>query len=166
MPQFDIATFPTQIFWLAVSFIVLYILMSRIALPRVGSVLEERQTRIDDNLSLAEQLNAEAKSEAEAYENSLIDARAKARAVIQEVTQDAANEAQRRHDTLGEELTTKVKSAETRIKQAKETAIDGVREAARDVTATTVQHLIQVSPSPDAVTQAVDEALKETEIGK
>ena len=133
MPQFDVATFPTQIFWLAVCFIVLYFLMARIALPRVGSVLEERQTRIDDNLSLAEQLNAEAKSEAEAYENSLIDARAKARGVIQDMTQDAAAEAQRRHDTLGEELATKVKSAEARIKQAKDTAIDGVRNPGKVV---------------------------------
>lgn len=161
MPQFDIIDFPTQIVWLTICFVALYFLMSRIALPRVEQVLEERQKRLDDNLSTAEQLNAEAKEEEARYETSLSDARARAREVIQEATADMSAEGTRRHDTLGERLAAEIKAAEARIAQAKDEAIAGIQEAASEVAASTVRHLIDESPSPRAVAAAVEAALRE-----
>ena len=76
MPQFDISTFPTQLIWLAIAFVLLYVLMARVALPRIGQVLEERQEKIDDNLDSAEQLRAETEVDSEAYETALVQARA------------------------------------------------------------------------------------------
>jgi len=62
MPQFDPTFFSTQLFWLAVSFVALYAIVSTLALPKIGSVLEERQRKIDDNLDKAAQLKAEAET--------------------------------------------------------------------------------------------------------
>ena len=75
MPQFDVSSFPTQLIWLVISFVLLYVLMSRVALPRIGQVLEERQEKIDDNLDTAEQLRAETEADSETYEAALVQAR-------------------------------------------------------------------------------------------
>ncbi len=90
MPQFDISTFPTQLIWLAIAFVLLYVLMARVALPRIGQVLEERQEKIDDNLDSAEQLRAETEVDSEAYETALVQAREQARGAIPPTTKPAA----------------------------------------------------------------------------
>ena len=78
MPQFDLSTFPTQLVWLVIAFVLLYVLMARVALPRIGQVLEERQEKIDDNLDTAEKLRAETEADSESYEAALVQAREQA----------------------------------------------------------------------------------------
>ena len=68
MPQLDITTFSPQIIWLFITFIILYVLMAKVALPRIGNILEQRQARIDDNLNAAQNLRNEATADAEAYD--------------------------------------------------------------------------------------------------
>lgn len=160
MPQFDVATFPPQLIWLVISFVVLYVLMSRVALPRVGRVLEERQKRIDDALKTAEQLNAEAQDEARAYDTLLRDARARGREVIQAATADMAEEAHRRHETLGEDLSTRIKAAESDITAAKNAAITGIRNAAAEVAGSAIKHLVGDDVPADQLEKAVDAALE------
>ena len=101
MPQFDVATFPTQLVWLAITFVVLYFAMARMALPRIGQVLDERQKRIDDNLDKAETLKGEADTEAAAYAKVLAEAREQSRGVISEVTRQASGDSARRHLASG-----------------------------------------------------------------
>ena len=84
MPQLDLAGFPPQIIWLVITFVILWLLMAKIALPRVGLVLEERQKRIDENLDLAENLRDEAQSALDAYEKSISEAKDNARGAIAE----------------------------------------------------------------------------------
>ena len=76
MPQLDISTFPPQLFWLAVTFIVLYLLMSRLGLPRVTAIIEARRKRLDDDLSRAAEVRAEAEATVAAYQRTLAEARA------------------------------------------------------------------------------------------
>jgi F-type H+-transporting ATPase subunit b len=78
MPQFDFATFPSQIFWLIVCFGALYILLTRTALPKIGAVLEARQRKIDDDLERATELEMQAKEAMAAYEAELDAAREQA----------------------------------------------------------------------------------------
>lgn len=161
MPQFDVASFPTQIIWLVITFVVLYALMARIALPRIGQVLDERQKRIDDNLDKAESLKAEADTEATAYGETQITAREQSRTIIYETTQQAAAEATRRQDELGGRLATQVTEAEENISAAKTAAMTEIADAAREVAADTVQRLVGVTPSADAVSSAVQSAMNE-----
>ena len=123
MPQLDITTFSPQIIWLVITFVILYALMAKIALPRVGSVLEERQARIDDNLDAAQNLRNESNADAEAYEKSLAEAREQARAAIYEATQEMSDESSRRHEELGNRLSGEIKTAEETIKAAKDAAL-------------------------------------------
>lgn len=160
MPQFDITTFPTQMIWLAITFVVLYFLMSRIALPRIGQVLEDRQKRIDDNLDKAESLKREADGDSAAYEETLKGAREQARLAIYESSQQASAESARRHAELGERLAGEIKEAETRIEDAKEAAISEIGEAAASVATETVARLIGVTPSADDASKAIEAAIK------
>ena len=83
MPQLDPNVFSPQLVWLAISFAILYFLMAKVALPRVGRVLEERQERIEDNLETAEELKKQADTQAEAHEKALSGAREQALSAIQ-----------------------------------------------------------------------------------
>jgi len=92
-PPFDPTYFASQLFWLAISFAVLYFLLSRWLLPRIGSAIEERKDRIADDLDAAAGLKAQADDAVKAYEKSLADARAKAQAVGAEARAEAEREA-------------------------------------------------------------------------
>ncbi|MDP6259280.1 MAG: F0F1 ATP synthase subunit B', partial [Rhodospirillales bacterium] len=126
MPQFDVTTFLPQIIWLVISYLVLYFLMAKVALPKIGGILEERQARIDDNLDAAQSLRNESNAEAEAYEESMADAREQARSTIYDATQEMSADSARRHGELGERLSGELKSAEQRIAEAKAAAITGI----------------------------------------
>ena len=90
MPQLEqIATYPSQVFWLVVTFMVLFVIMWRIAVPRISDALEARQQRIDDNLERAAEIKKEAEAAIEAYEQSLAEARSEAQSAIAEANAQA-----------------------------------------------------------------------------
>jgi F-type H+-transporting ATPase subunit b len=160
MPQFDLATFPSQIFWLVLSFVVLYLLMSRVALPRIGNVLSEREERIEDNLSAAEELRNTAKADAEAYDKALATARDEARGAIQQAANAVSQDAAAKQEALQQRLAQQIKTSEAEIERAKAGARASIREAAVGVAQAAVQRLIGVNPNESQVGAAVDNALR------
>jgi F-type H+-transporting ATPase subunit b len=161
MPQFNPAFFAPQLFWLAVTFAILYILMARVALPKIGAVLDERQRKIDDNLDKAAQLKAEAEAAVAAYEQALAESRANAHAVIKETADRLGREAEERHRDLSARLAEQIKAGEDRITAAKNAALAGVREAAADLAGAVVARLIGGTPDSVRLDAAVAAALKE-----
>lgn len=133
LPQLNPATFPTQIFWLALTFITLYYLLSKKALPRVAEVLEERQERISRDLSKAASLKEEAEAAMAQVDQSLAGARSEAQALIAQVAAeiDANNHA--RQAQLNAENAERLRSAEANIAAAKEQAIANVRSISADI---------------------------------
>ena len=95
-PPFDKQTFPSQLLWLTVTFAALYLLMSRIALPRIASILESRRTRISGDLAEALRFKGESDAAIAAYEKSLADARGRAQALVNDARQKQAAEAEAR----------------------------------------------------------------------
>ncbi len=161
LPQLDHTTFSPQVIWLAISFAVLYVLMTRVALPRVGEVLDERAHRISESLRTAETLKGEAEAAAAAYEKALAEARAQAHEVIQEVRERMAEETGRRQKELDERLSAEVAEAEARIAEAHKQAMAEVRTMAVEVTQAASERLIGEALDAKAVGAAVDDALKE-----
>jgi len=133
LPQLNPATFPTQIFWLALTFAALYYLMAKKALPRVAEVLEERQDRISRDLSKAASLKEEAEATLATVEKALAEARVEAQGVIAQTVAeiDAANQA--RQAALTADITERLRTAEARIQAAKDEALANVRSAAADI---------------------------------
>jgi F-type H+-transporting ATPase subunit b len=161
MPQFDPAVWPTQLFWLAVSFVVLYLLMARVALPRISSILEEREFRIGDSLRRAESLKQDAEAAVAAYEKLMADARAKAQEQVHSVREGAARDAAERHAELNDRLSTEVAAAETRIAAARDHAIGELRGLAVEVAGAAVERLAGEKLDAATVGKAVDRTMRE-----
>jgi F-type H+-transporting ATPase subunit b len=159
-PPFQKDTFASQLVSLAIAFVALYLIVSRIALPRVGSLLDERQNAIDGDLAEAERLRNESDGALKSYERELAAARARAQAIGAETREklNAASEAERR--TLEERLAEKLADAERTIAATRASAMSNVRGIAADAAAAIVQRLTGVLPEGKAVESAVDASLK------
>lgn len=159
-PPFQSQTYASQLVWLVIAFVLLYVLMSKWALPRVGAILESRQKRIDDDIAEAGALKAQSDEAVAAYEKALADARANAQAIANETRDKQAAAAEVRRKTLEGELNAKLAEAEKTIAATKMAAMSNVRGIAEDATRAIVERLIGVAPSDKAVADAVADALK------
>jgi F-type H+-transporting ATPase subunit b len=159
-PPFQSQTYASQLVWLVIAFVLLYVLMSKWALPRVGAILENRQKRIDGDIAEAGALKAQSDEAVAAYEKALADARANAQAIANETRDKQAAAAEVRRKTLEDELNAKLAEAEKTIAATKTAAMSNVRGIAEDATRAIVERLIGVAPSDKAIADAVADALK------
>ena len=159
-PPFDSSTFPSQLVSLVVFFVALYIIVSRFALPRVGAVIDARQSRIDGDLEEAQRLKDQSDAALKAYEGELAAARARAQAIGSETREklNAAAEADRK--TLEERLAQKLAEAEKTIATTRANAMSNVRGIAAEAATAIVQRLTGVKPTAKTVETAVDASLK------
>jgi F-type H+-transporting ATPase subunit b len=142
MPQLDPSTFAPQLFWLVVTFVLLYLAMWKIALPKIGSILQDRQERIDDDLEKAEKLKQDAEAVREAYEKTVAEGRSQAQETIRAASEKMATEAASQHETLTAKLKAQTSEAEARIGAAKERALADIRTVATEVTQAAAGKLI------------------------
>ncbi|WP_343210856.1 F0F1 ATP synthase subunit B [Ancylobacter lacus] len=159
-PPFDAHTFPSQLIWLAIAFGALYLLMSRIALPRIGTILEERHDRIADDIEEAGRLKAESEAAAQAYEQALASARGKAHSIAAETRDTLAAQSEASRKALEADLHGKLTEAEAKIAATKTAAMANVRGIAVDAAGAIVSGLIGTVPAPQAVESAVDAVVK------
>ena len=159
-PPFQKDTFASQLVSLVIAFAVLYLIVSRIALPRVGGVLDTRQNTIDGDLAEAQKLKDDSDGALKAYESELATARSRAQAIGAETREklNAASEAERK--TLEERLAHKLADAEKTITSTREAAMSNVRGIATDAAAAIVQRLTGIAPDGSSVGRAVDASLK------
>lgn len=160
MPQFDPNTFLPQLFWLVVTFALLYVIVARALLPRIASVLEARQERIDDDLDRAAAVKDEAESVLSAYEKIMADGKAEAQALLRRAGEDMAAEATKRHEDLAAKLAEEVGAAEARILEAKTAAVDNIGQVAGEVAQAAVRRLIDVEVDRAAAGKAVKAAMR------
>ena len=159
-PPFERSTFASQLVSLLIAFVALYLIVSRIALPRVGSLLDERQNAIDGDLAAAQKLKDESDAALKAYESELAAARSRAQAISAETREklNEASDAERK--TLEERLSLKLAEAEKTIAATRETAMSNVRGIAADAAGAIVQRLSGVLPDGALLDRAVDASLK------
>ena len=162
MPQFDPASFASQLFWLVVTFVALYWVVAKIGIPRIGEVLEQRARVIQDDLDRAVQLKAETDQAIEAYEAAMTAARDQAHEHMRAVQVEMKAAADKRTAELSAQVTKQVGEAETRINKAKQAAMDGLTSIATETARDVVNKLASLSPDGSAVDGAVARALKET----
>src|SRR4051794_27974139 len=159
-PPFQKDTFASQLVSLLVAFVALYLIVSRIALPRVGGLLEARQNAIEGDLAAAQKLKDESDTALKAYESELAAARSRAQAIGTETREklNAAAEAERK--TLEQRLSVKLADAEKTIAATREAAMRNVRGIAAEAAAAIVQRLTGLAPDGKTVDSAVDAWLK------
>ncbi len=160
-PPFQSQTFASQLVWLAIAFVLLYVLMAKLALPRVGAIIEGRRKHIEDDISEAGQLKTKSDEAAAAYEKALADARNRAQAIANDTRERQAAEAEIRRKALEDQLNIRLADAEKTIAATKQAAMANVRGIAEDAARAIVERLIGTAPTDKAVADAVSDVLKQ-----
>ncbi len=132
MPQLCFDWWPNQIFWLTVTLVVIFFVLSRIALPRIAAVLAERKGTITNDLAAAEDLKAKAVEAEEAYNKALADARAQAQEIIAEAKAEIQADLDDATAKADAEIAAKLAESEKKIAEIRESAMDSVKEVAKD----------------------------------
>lgn len=159
MPQLLPADFAPQIVWLAIVFLVLYLAFAKIALPKVGDVLDARAGRLSGDLDRAAELRKKAETTKASYEAELAKARAEAQSTAAAMAQRTATTAAEQQAALAKRLGDAGKAAEARIVQAKQQAMAGLRQTAAELAAAAAVKLTGAAPAPERVVAAVDAAM-------
>lgn len=161
MPQLDPSLFATQLFWLFVTFLVLFLIAWKAALPRIADVLNARQNRIDGDLEKAQALKTEAEEVLATYERSLAGAATQAQDIHREAVQALAAERAKRYEDLSRRLSAQTREAEARISGEKRRAVENIREATLDVVQSAAARLIGVEVAGADADRAIQSALQE-----
>ncbi|TDK46770.1 F0F1 ATP synthase subunit B' [Antarcticimicrobium luteum] len=159
MPQLDFSTYPNQVFWLVVTLVVIYLILSRVALPRIGGILSERAGTITNDLAAAEDLKVKAAEAEEAYNQALAEARAEAQRIAAEARaeiQVGLDDAIARADA---EIAAKAAESEKAIAEIRAGALESIEIVAKD-TAAEIVSALGFKSDEAAVTGAVTERMK------
>src|SRR5471032_2527580 len=159
-PPFDKQTFASQLVWLVIFFIALYAIIARLAIPRIGGIVEARRNRVEGDLAEANRLKEQSDAALKSYEKSLADARNRAQTLANETRDKLNSEDEVARKRLEGELNSKLAEAEKTIAATKTAAMANVRGIAVDTASAIVQRLIGTAPSSGALEAAVAEALK------
>ncbi len=139
LPQLDIATFGNQIFWLVVTLVVLYLVLSRVALPRIAAVLSDRQGAVTGDLMAAEEFKLKAREAEAAYDKALADARTEAQAIVARNRAEIQAQLDQAIAKADAEIAARTAESEARIREVRASADVSAREVAQDVTAELVR---------------------------
>jgi F-type H+-transporting ATPase subunit b len=159
-PPFESDTFASQLVSLAIAFGLLYIIVSRLALPRMKGVLTARQGAIDTDLAEAQKLRDQSDAALKAYEADLANARTKAQGIGTDIRDKLNAQAEADRKALEERLAVKLSAAEKTIAETRTAAMGNVRTIAADAAGAIVQQLTGTTPDTGTVNSAVDAALK------
>ena len=159
MPQLCGEWFGNQIFWLVVALAAIYFILSRIALPRIGSVLAERQGTITNNIAAAEDLKVKATEAEAAYDKALIDARAEAHRIVAAAKADIQADLNKAIAQADVEIAEKAAESEKAISEIRASAMQNVEEVAKD-TAQAIVAALGGSADAKTVSAAVEARMK------
>ncbi|MFQ5972453.1 MAG: F0F1 ATP synthase subunit B' [Alphaproteobacteria bacterium] len=161
MPQLEPETYVTQLFWLALTFIPLYLFLWKVVLPRIADILESRQNRIDHDLERASSLKSEAEEVRAVYEDERTRARAAALDEMRAASARAAEEAARANAAMADKLTRDIAAAEGRIAAERNRAIGNIEEISVGLAEAMSAKLAGGPVDARAVESAVEAAMRE-----
>ncbi len=160
LPQLDTTTFASQLFWLLISFAVLYFVIARVAAPKIGGVLADRAGRIKGDLDSAAQAKRDSEAAMAGYEKALADARTKALKTGDEMRNQVQSEVNAKSDAASKQLAADTAKAEARIAAMRQAAMANVGDVARETAAEIVSKLTGNAANADELAVAVRNALK------
>jgi F-type H+-transporting ATPase subunit b len=159
MPQLDMSTWPPQLFWLAITFLALYFVISRVAIPRTGGVIALRKSTIDGDLAKAKNLKDETENAVRSYEAALADAKAKAQAINLENRNKLNAEIEAERAKLDAALGAKIATAVKKVAASRDKALEGISAMAANIASDIVQRLTGAKITKAAATAAVSKTL-------
>ncbi|MEM9577370.1 MAG: F0F1 ATP synthase subunit B' [Pseudomonadota bacterium] len=159
MPQLDFSTWGNQIFWLVITLVVIYMILSKVALPRIAAILAERQGTITNDIAAAEDFKAKAQEAEAAYDKALVDARAEAHRIVAEAKAEIQSDLDTAIAKADAEIAAKAAESEKAISEIRAGAAEAVQQVAKD-TAQEIVAALGGKADADVITAAVDTRLK------
>jgi F-type H+-transporting ATPase subunit b len=159
-PPFQTENFLSQLIWLALTFILLYVIVSRVALPRIGSILQARAKHIADDLAAANGYKERSDAAHAAYEKALADARVRAQGIANATREKQAREAEELQKRLEAQLHERLAAAEQSIARTRTAAMGNVHAIAADAASAIVERLTGLAPANQDVAAAVRDVVK------
>lgn len=156
LPQLNLDTFPSQIFWLVVALVVLYLLFSRVVLPRIGGVIEERHDAVEDDLDRTAEYKRRAEEAEKAYQKALADARAESQRIANETKAEIQKEIDAATAKADEQISAKLEESEARIAEIRTEAAAAVKAVAHETALALVEAVAPGAADEDAVKSAVE----------
>ena len=160
MPQLDISTFPPQLFWLLITFIALYLVVWKIALPRIVAVRDSRHQKIEEDLEKAETLRGEALAVLVALEKAHADAASEAQSIYRETAQKIGLERLKLQEKTAVRLAEESLAAEIIIKKEYNSSLETIPEIASDLAQAAVERLIGVQIADQETETAIESAMR------
>jgi F-type H+-transporting ATPase subunit b len=159
-PPFQAQHFPSQLIWLTLTFVLLYALMSKVALPRIAAILADRSRRIADDLAAAQRFKEQSEAANAVYQKSLADARARAQGIANETRERQAAAAAATNKSLEAQLHEKLAAAEQSIAATRTAAMGNIASIAAETATAIVERLIGTAPAERDVAAAVSDVSK------
>lgn len=160
MPQIDFSTFPNQIFWLVVALVVLYLILSKVALPRIGSVIEDRQNAIANDIEQAAEFKRKAEEAEATYNSALADARSEAHRIAEEAKAEIKKDVDAAIAKADAEIAARSAESELRIKEIHKNAAKAVEDVANDTALDVVSAVMPSASDAKALKAAITARLK------
>jgi F-type H+-transporting ATPase subunit b len=160
LPQLDTTTFASQLFWLLISFVVLYTVISRVAAPKIGGVIQDRANRIRGDLETAAKAKRDSEAAIAGYEKALADARSRGLKMSDELRNTVQAEINAKNDAAAKELNAKTAAQEARIAERRKAAMAKVGDVARETAADIVTKLTGEAANSNDIETAIGNALK------
>ena len=155
MPQLDITSYSSQIFWLVLCFFSMYFIMSKFIAPKIGETLEQRQRKIDDNLSQAEEFKTKAEASLIQYQKKIQDAAAKAEVAFENAQSELRATMNKKQEELAEKLQKQIKDSEAEIAKNKEQALKEVSKISETIALDIVKKIGIKSVTNDDIKEAI-----------
>lgn len=157
MPQLDVSTFPSQLFWLFISFTCLYIFTQRVTMPRLSKILDARRQRIEASIHRADELKKNADKIRQEFEDVLNTARNQAHDNVMQMINRVAVESSQSKNELNVKTLESIKSSELRIEKQKTQALDEIKEVAEKIATLTVEKFIGQKIDSKSVDTVINE---------
>ncbi len=158
MPQLDYHLFAPQLVWLAIAFLALYLVMSKLAVPAISDTLAKRQGKIQGDLDAAEKANEETRALVASYEKRMADTREDARKLVRERGESDSTAAAARLSALQDKLAVQIGEAEKRIAKQRDDVMAGLEGMAQDIGLDVYSKLAGQPADPAALTAKISAA--------
>ena len=156
MPQMEFADYMPQVVWLVITFATLYLLMAKLALPRITDILETRQRRLDHDLELSEKLRDAAQATLAEYDAAIVSARAEAESLLAKARENIQTDTQERIAELNVRLESEIRESDARIRHAMSQAMDELVVVAGNSARAAVERLAGIKVSDEQARVAVE----------
>lgn len=160
MPQLDPSSYPSQIFWLIVCFLILYTVMLKVALPRITEVLQNRQEKIANDLDTAEELRLEAEQLEEEYKIAVESGQQKANDLIAQAVSEVNEESKKMHEELDQELAKQFAKAEKRLEKSRVKATNELSKASAQLSVLIVEKIADIKVDSKTTGKVIKNLLK------